>query len=131
MIKNKQLFRHEPDVEFIYKLIKCFNIKDLNDNHQFCKHDLELYKTVEKINDLILEMRQFYVPCKSISYLSEIDEKRCITILKHFISIYNYTLNRKEVIKKNKKVIYYNIISVEENKMKITFENDTQTINFD
>jgi hypothetical protein len=131
MIKNKQLFRQEPDFEFVNKLIKCFNIKDLNDTRQFCKYDLQIYKTTDKIKELIPEMSLYYVPCKSIAYLSEIDEKRSITILKHFISIYNYTLSRKEIIKKNKKIIYYNISSIQNNKVKIFFENNKRIINFD
>ncbi len=131
MSKNKQLFRQEPELEFMNKLLKCFNIKDLNDTRQFCKYDLFIYKTTDKIKELIPEMTLYYVPCKSIAYLSEIDEKRAITILKHFLLIFNYTLNRKEIIKKNKKIIYYNITSIQKNKVKIIFENNKRIINFD
>ncbi len=130
MTSNKQLFRLLPDIDFVTKLIKCFNIRDLNDTRQFCKYELKNYNTVDKIKELIPDMILFYVPCKSIAYLQDIDEKRSITILKHFISVLGYTLNRKEVIKKNKKIIYYNIANIANSKIKITFENNKHIINF-
>ncbi len=131
MTKNKQLFRQEPDIDFVNRIITCFNLKDINDTRQFCKYDLQSFKTTDKIKELIPEMTLYYVPCKSIAYLSEIDEKRAITILKHFILVFNYTLNRKEIIKKNKKIIYYNITSIETNKIQFFFERDKRTVSFD
>lgn len=131
MTGNKQLFRQDPDLEFTQKLICCFNIKDINDTRQFCKYDLQSFKTIDKIKELIPELTLYYVPCKSITYLEEIDEKRSITILKHFITVFGYTLNRKEIIKKNKKIIYYNIASIKNNKVKISFENSKRMISFD
>ena len=130
MASNKQLFRQNPDIDFATKLINCFNIRDINDTRQFCKFELQTYKTVDKIKELIPEMTIYYVPCKAITYLQEIDEKRSITILKHFISVFGFTLNRKEIIKKNKKIIYYNIANVNNSKIKITFENNKRLIDF-
>lgn len=131
MISNKQLFRQDPDIEFVTKLVNCFNIRDINDSRQFCKYELEVYDTVNKIKELIPEMTIYYVPCKSLAYLEDINEKRSITILKHFISVFGYTLNRKEIIKKNKKIIYYNITNIVNNKIKITFDNGKKLISFE
>jgi hypothetical protein len=131
MIINKQLFRQEPNYDFLIKLLNCFNISDIDNSQSFCKYDLQNNKTVEKIKELIPELTLYYIPCKSITYLSEIDEKRSITILKHFLLIFGYILNRKEIIKKNKKIIYYNIVNDSNSKLKILFENNKKIINFD
>ena len=55
-MSNKQLFRQNPDLDFVTKLINCFNIRDIYDTRQFCKFELQNYKTVDKIKELIPEM---------------------------------------------------------------------------
>ena len=78
-------------------------------NKEFSKGDLIELRTCEKIIDLIPELVLYYLPCKSIVYLSDIDEKRSITILSQFLKIFDCKLNRKEKIIHKKKTIFYSI----------------------
>lgn len=108
-MKN-QLFRNTPDLNITLELISFFGLKSLTDNHSFNKQNLIDLKTVEKINGILDKLSSYYLPCKSRIYLSDINEKRCITVLRQFLKVHNYTLLYKEKFINNKKSIYYQII---------------------
>jgi len=111
-MKN-QLFRNTPDLNITLELISFFGLKSLTDNHSFNKQNLIDLKTVEKINGILDKLSSYYLPCKSRIYLSDINEKRCITVLRQFLKVHNYTLLYKEKFINNKKSIYYQIIHVQ------------------
>ena len=111
-MKN-QLFRNTPDLNITLELISFFGLKSLTDNHSFNKQNLVDLKTVEKFNEIIDKLSSYYLPCKSRIYLSDINEKKCITILRQFLKVHNYTLLYKEKFINNKKSIYYQIIPVQ------------------
>ena len=63
------------------------------------------------MNDMIPELQKYYIPCKSKKYLNQLNEKKCITILRQFLKIHNHTLNSKERYIKGKKQLFpFNII---------------------
>ena len=111
-MKN-QLFRNTPGLNITLELISFFGLKSLTDNHSFNKQNLIDLKTVEKINGILDKLSSYYLPCKSRIYLSDINEKKCITILRQFLKVHNYTLLYKEKFINNKKSIYYQIIPVQ------------------
>lgn len=111
-MKN-QLFRNTPGLNITLELISFFGLKSLTDNHSFNKKNLIDLKTVEKINGILDKLSSYYLPCKSRIYLSDINEKKCITILRQFLKVHNYTLLYKEKFINNKKSIYYQIIPVQ------------------
>ena len=110
-MKN-QLFRNSPDIKFTTKLLSLFGIKDLNDNHSFTKKNLIDLETVNKINEIIEEISEYYIPCKSKQYLTNINEKKCITILRQFLKLHCYTLNSKEKYVKGEKHLFYQVIPI-------------------
>lgn len=91
-----QLFKNNPDIQIISKLLSYFGIKDFDDNHLFTKKNLIDLKTVQNIENNIDELKKYYLPCKSKIYLNNITEKRAIVILRQFIRYYNYNINSKE-----------------------------------
>ena len=113
-MKN-QLFRVSPDIQFIEKLLNNFGIKDLSDNHSFTKSNLSDLKTVEKMNNMIEELNKYYLPCKSKKYLINLNEKRCITVLRQFLKSQNHTLISKEKYVKNNKSLFYQVIPIQIN----------------
>ena len=131
MSSIKQLFRNIPSIEFVEKLLHIYNLDALTDNKLFSKIDLANNGTVNKMLELVPELRTYYVPCKAKIYLENINEKRSITILKHFISIYNYKLDRREVVKNTKKIIYYHLDKNEESKVRITYDEHKRKVCFD
>ena len=73
------------------------NLKDLN--------------TVEKVKGHIEKLLKYYIPCKAKKYiLTNLDEKKCITILRQFLKIHNHTLISKEKYVNGKKLLFYQVI---------------------
>jgi len=102
-----QLFRVKPDIEFINKLLKCFGLENINDKNSFTKDKMMSIKTVEKLTNLIPELVIYYLPCKYNQFLRELNEKKCITILKQNIKLYDYKIKKKEYVINKVKIIYY------------------------
>ena len=76
----------------------------------FTKRDLEKHKTIDKIKDLIPQLRNIYLKCKYF-FLEELTIKKCFTILRHFLRLYNFELIYKEGYIEKKKIIIYKIKS--------------------
>ena len=127
-MKN-QLFRISPDLKVSLTILNLFGISDFEDNHSFTKGNLVDLKTVEKMNENINEISKFYIPCKS-KYLNDLNEKKCITILRQFLKVHNYTLMSKEKYIKGKKSLFYQVIPIQID-MLVKERNDKVVISFD
>ena len=90
MSKKNQLFRINPDLPIIQSLLEAFGLDELEDTRFFTKQNMIEIETVQKITTLKKTLENYYLPCKSKDYLNQITEKRCITILRQFIKIFNY-----------------------------------------
>lgn len=108
-MKINQLFKTPIPEELLINLLKCFGYDDLNFNEErsFCKFDLDRLRTIEKVSQLKDEISKYYLPCKSKVYLSSLDDKKCITILRQILRLYNYTLLSKQKYIKQKKTTFY------------------------
>ena len=129
-MKN-QLFRVSPDIQFIEKLLNNFGIKDLTDNHSFTKNNLLDLRTVEKMNTMIDELNKYYLPCKSKKYLSNLNEKKCITVLRQFLKSQNYTLISKERYVKSKKNLFYQVVPIQINLSTQNRKSERVILSFD
>ena len=128
-MKN-QLFRISPDFKVLEKLLRQFGIKGINDNHSFTKLNLIDLGTVNEINMMKNELNKYYLPCKSKIYLINIDERKCITILRQFLKIHNHTLISKEKYIKGNKFLSYQVIPLQID-MDTTRDSDKVIISFD
>ena len=106
---KSQLFRRNPDRYIINDLIKIFNIKSLDDEEfYFTKHDILSSNIIDNMIDLREKLIVYYIPCKAKIYLTDINEKKCITILRQFLKHINYNLKLKEkYINGVKNYLYY------------------------
>ena len=96
-MKN-QLFRISPDLKISTKLLNLFGISDFNDNHSFTKFNLQELDTVNKMKEITEDLKKYYIPCKSKIYLINLNEKKCITILRQFLKVHNFMLCLKKNI---------------------------------
>ena len=112
-----QLFKNKPDMNLVNDTIKLFGLSDFNDSTLFTKQNMIDLNTVQKINEIIPRLQDFYLPCKSKKYLTRLDEKRCITILRQLLKQYNYNLLTKEKCIKGEKFNYYQIIQYSNKKI--------------
>lgn len=128
-MKN-QLFRISPDLKFSTKVLNLFGISDFNDNHSFTKFNLKELDTVNKMGEIVEELKKYYLPCKSRLYLLSLNEKKCITILRQLLKVHNYTLMSKEKYIKGKKSLFYQVIPLQID-MTIKERNSKVIIRFD
>ena len=112
-----QLFKNKPDMNLVTDTIKLFGLSDFNDSTLFTKQNMIDLNTVQKMNEIIPRLQEFYLPCKSKKYLTRLDEKRCITILRQLLKQYNYNLLTKEKCIKGEKFNYYQIIQYSNKKI--------------
>lgn len=112
-----QLFRVKPDIPFINEFIQFYGLSDITDTNLFTKQNLIELKTVENITKVMNKLNEYYLPCKSKVFLTTIDEKKCITILRQLLKIHNYNVTTKEKCIKGEKFNYYQIIEYSNKKI--------------
>tara|TARA_Y100000996_G_scaffold59594_1_gene40257 strand:- start:1131 stop:1526 length:396 start_codon:yes stop_codon:yes gene_type:complete len=110
--QKNQLFRVSPNIEITERLLVNFGIKGLDDNHSFTRENLSDLNTVKNINGMHNELVRYYIPCKAKKYLTDLNEKKCITILRQFLKIQNYTLMSKDKYIDGKKILFYQVIQL-------------------
>ena len=129
-MKN-QLFRISPDMEITENILKLFGIKDIHDNHSFTRENLIDLKTVKNMDELSSELFKYYIPCKSKKYLVNLNEKKCITILRQFLKIHNHTLISKEKYVKGNKQLFYQVIPQQIDQLTKDREAEKVILSFD
>lgn len=102
-----QNFRNNPDMKIIQLLLESFGLDSLEDDRFFTKETMKEINTVEKINSLKPKLEEYYLQCKSKYYLSNLTEKKSITVLRQFIKKYNYkVVTFEKSIQGNKQLTY-------------------------
>ena len=124
-MKLNQLFYEIPPIEIIEKLMSAFGLSNMNDTKEFNKNDLISNHTASKIIELIPDLALYYLPCKANIYLTNITEKRSITILSQHLRLYDYRLSRDERIIDGKKDIFYRVQQIKDTKLQINNENNS------
>ena len=108
-----QLFKNMPERSFVITLINLYGIEDFDDDKYFTKKTLETLNTIGEINDIRDKLNEYYIDCKSKTYLTDITLKRCIVILRQFLRCHGYTLFSKEKFVKGEKQTIYKIVKLD------------------
>ena len=108
MNKN-QLFKKLPPINLFERLVKIYGLTDINDCRKFTKEHLIKNKTLEKIEGLREELEEYYLLCKITKYLTDLDEKKLITILRQIAKIFDYHVISNEKYLNSKKVLQYSL----------------------
>lgn len=116
-IKN-QLFRYTPPRDVLHKILEVFGLKDLDDNRNFTRNDMEKLNTLENICQMKSVLEEYYLPCKARTYLNDISYKNVITILRQIIRLYGYSVISREKYMKGDKFIIYQLIPTDERNYK-------------
>ena len=128
--QKNQLFKVSPNIQITDKILENFGIKGLDDNHSFTRENLIDLNTVDNINNMYDELIKYYIPCKGRKYLVDLNEKKCITILRQFLKILNYTLMSKEKYINGTKILFYQVIPLQID-MNTNRDSDKVVISFD
>ena len=73
--------------------------------------------TVENMRNYIPKLDEYYLPCKSKIYLKDINERKCINILRQLLKQYNHTLLSKEKYVNSIKYNFHQIIKFSNKKI--------------
>lgn len=104
-----QLFKNIPPKELLNKVLKTIGIDEFKSEYSFRRKDLIGFGTIEKMNEIKGELEQYYYPCKSKLYLSEINDRKCITIIRQFLHYFGYLLISKEKYDHGEKFVVYTL----------------------
>ena len=104
-----QLFKKNPDTLLLNKVLQTLGIDEFKEEYCFRKKDLHLFGTVTKMKILEPELREYYYPCKAKLYLDNIDDSKCVTIIRQFLRFFGYQLFSKEKYNSGEKYIIYSL----------------------
>jgi len=106
-----QLFKKDPTINILNKVLGTIGLAEFKEEYNFRKKDLITYGSVEKMKLINIELSEFYYPCKAKLYLDDIDESKCVTIIRQFLRFFEYNLVSKEKYNNGEKFIVYSLVS--------------------
>ena len=127
-----QLFCKKPDNFILLKVLECFNLSNLQDDKFFTRKILKDINTVKKIENIYSDLSDYYIPCKGKKYLSDLDEKKIITILRQIVKCFNYFVFSKEKYIKGEKNITYQVMPMNKKDiLRLKKKDEKYTLLFD
>jgi len=107
-----QLFKKKPQKDLVEKVLNIFGLSDFEDSKNFTKKDLENNDTLNNMLSIKALLEEYYLPCKRKVYLDNLTLKKCITILRQLVKLYDYMLKSNEKYIKGEKIIIYYIVPI-------------------
>lgn len=127
-----QLFCKRPDDYILEILMDCFKLENIQDTTMFTKKDLAEYGTVDKINEKKGDFEKYYLPCKGKKYLSDLNEKKAMTVLKQIVKTFDYFVFSKEKYIDGEKYITYQVVPIDQkNILKVKKKDEKYIVSFD
>lgn len=113
-VKKEQLFKNIPSKEFVEDILKLFIPNGFQDSYyQFSRKMITDKNVIEKINLLLPQLKEYYMNCKHKKYLENIDQKKCVTILRQLLRLYDYRVISMEKYHNGQKFLLYKIEKIE------------------
>ena len=123
-----QIFNKKVPIKLINELINIIGIKDLDDTREFYYSNIE--SKICDINEKLVELKPYYIPCKRKIYFNELDNKKIVTILRQVVKLYDYIVVSKEKYIKDKKRKNI-VLSIQKKITKTVRNTDTYVLSFD
>lgn len=124
-----QLFRKEPELEFLKKLLKELDIDSVTDTTKtFTRIDIDASNLAKIIMESQDVFRDIYLPCKFNVYFKNLDSKKIVTVLRQCLKTHNITIDSSEKCINGEKMIVYKLnsfnpkVKVTKNKGLVTFD---------
>jgi hypothetical protein len=103
--KPVKLFRRDPPREFVETILQRLGFQGFNDLRWFRRDDLRQ----ERLEELLPELEAYYLPCKAVRFLHTWSDHTLLTILRHILRVYEYTLYAEERVSGGEKQTVYQI----------------------
>jgi hypothetical protein len=104
-----QLFINKPTEAIIIRCVELLGWVSFTDKRILIRTDLDNLQIAAKFKNIINELRQFYLPCKQDKYLSIINTKSVITIVRQLLKTIGYNIRGIEKVIDNKKEMIYKL----------------------
>lgn len=112
--KKEQLFKNIPSKEFVEDILKLFIPNGFQDlYYQFSRKMITEKNIIEKLNLLMPQLKNYYMNCKHKKYLENLDPKKCVTILRQLLRLYDYRVLSIEKYHNGQKFLLYKIEKIE------------------
>jgi hypothetical protein len=112
--KKEQLFKNIPSKEFVEDVLKLFIPNGFQDSYyQFSRKMITEKNVIDKLNLLMPQLKEYYMNCKHKKYLENLDPKRCVTILRQLLRLYDYRVVSMEKYHNGQKFLLYKIEKIE------------------
>ncbi len=112
--KKEQLFKNIPTKEFVEDVLKLFIPNGFQDSYyQFSRKMITEKNVIEKLNLLMPQLKNYYMNCKQKKYLENLDPKKCVTILRQLLRLYEYRVISIEKYHNGQKFLLYKIEKIE------------------
>ena len=109
-----QLFTRKPELKLVSKIIKNIGLVSFKDRREFTIKDMEQHNAVSRMTADKSILEDLYIPCKHKLFIEDLTEKKCITICRQILKLYNYDIISTEKSVNNKKVLFYKLASLKE-----------------
>lgn len=103
-----QLFKRKPNQEELGKILDCFNLKSIDDDRRITFTLMNYHNTIDKLYEILDILMEIYLPCKWY-YINNLNNKKCITILRQILKLYDRILILTFIVENKTKIISYNI----------------------
>lgn len=110
MVNINQLFLKKPPLQLVNKMLKNLGLSSLRDKTIFTIESMSKYNTLSKMQDDIKIIQEYYLPCKTKLYLTNLNLKKCITIVRQLIKLYDYDIISMEKSVNNTKFLLYHLV---------------------
>ena len=89
MVRVNQLFTRVVDADVAEQLVQCLGLTGLDDSRNWTKYDLVRVGTVTRVQAMVGTLQTFYLKCKAKLYLTDLTEKKVITVVKQVLRLHN------------------------------------------
>jgi hypothetical protein len=134
MTKKNQLFKKLPSKEFVHNYLTLFLPKGFeNEYFQFTREDIKNKKIIKAMKSEYFNKNfiEYYLPCKYKKYLQNVDEKKCITVLRQLLKVYNYNIVSSEKYSRGNKFLVYNLKNLDKKPSEKENKKYDLVLNFD
>ena len=111
MVNINQLFLKKPPQPLVGRVLKHLGITTFRDRGEITLESMLKNKTLEKMEKENGQLRKYYLPCKAKLFLENINLKKCITIARQLLKLYDYDLVSIERSVNNKKILFYHLVN--------------------
>lgn len=99
-------------LDLALQVLQCFDLYALYDSGPFCKCDLVIRRTPQRMQALLPVLGPYYTPCKRKLYCPEtLDVYKCVTILRQVLRLHNAQVVTREGYHQKVKCVMYRVVS--------------------